>query len=380
MATTAKPNPSINIYTDVGHVRPMPPGMDHTRLAPLTKEAQEYIHHRQHIPNCSKIQLMVSHGYDSGFGSEIHVIGAMLAFALEHNHTLVLGPSACNTFTDGAGCARLFQPISNCDYHTIIEHHPIPTTLSLNTLRIGSTTAPDGIASFVHYPRDLTTVIKDIVPVVLKKALRTRHPSMHDDEIKYWWRAQSTAYIMRLNADTLQAVAKLRTDQSLHYTTNSTNTPLPLPANTIAMHIRGGDKWQEMTLVPPLRYTQAAIGIIRNAPLSLAIRRIFVSADDEAAITETRRAAEEAQLSVIYSHIPRQVGGHSLQVWKQQGNTLAKTHTHLLQLLMSLEADSWIGTRASNWNRLIDELRCVWVEKCQGLYTEVGDSYEGFSW
>lgn len=46
---------------------------------------------------------------------------------------------------------------------------------------------------------------------------------------------------------------------------------------------------------------------------------------------------------------------------------------HLLQLLMALEADAWVGTRGSNWNRLIDELRCVWVNKCAHVYVEVGD-------
>ncbi len=44
---------------------------------------------------------------------------------------------------------------------------------------------------------------------------------------------------------------------------------------------------------------------------------------------------------------------------------------HLLQLLMSLEADAWAGTRGSNWNRLIDERRCVWVDKCPNAYVEV---------
>jgi hypothetical protein len=39
---------------------------------------------------------------------------------------------------------------------------------------------------------------------------------------------------------------------------------------------------------------------------------------------------------------------------------------------MSLEADAWIGTRCSNWNRLIDELRCVWVDKCPNSCVEVG--------
>jgi hypothetical protein len=54
---------------------------------------------------------------------------------------------------------------------------------------------------------------------------------------------------------------------------------------------------------------------------------------------------------------------------------------HLLQLLMSLEADAWVGTRGSNWNRLIDELRCVWVDKCPHAYLEVGGPVPGvYDW
>ena len=40
---------------------------------------------------------------------------------------------------------------------------------------------------------------------------------------------------------------------------------------------------------------------------------------------------------------------------------------------MALECDAWVGTRGSNWNRLIDELRCVWVPKCAQPYVEVGE-------
>ena len=36
----------------------------------------------------------------------------------------------------------------------------------------------------------------------------------------------------------------------------------------------------------------------------------------------------------------------------------AVTVEWLYQLYMALEADVWIGTRNSNWNRLIDEMRC----------------------
>ena len=69
---------------------------------------------------------------------------------------------------------------------------------------------------------------------------------------------------------------------------------------------------------------------------------------------------------------------HEWGTLESRGQTI---HTHLIQLLMSLECDVWIGTRASNWNRLIDELRCTWIDKCNGLYIEVGDISEGdFEW
>ena len=51
-------------------------------------------------------------------------------------------------------------------------------------------------------------------------------------------------------------------------------------------------------------------------------------------------------------------------------------------MVMSMEADAWVGTRGSNWNRLLDELRCIWVDKCGLSYTEVGtpESWAGYNW
>lgn len=47
---------------------------------------------------------------------------------------------------------------------------------------------------------------------------------------------------------------------------------------------------------------------------------------------------------------------------------------------MALEADAWVGTRISNWSRLIDELRCVWVSKCALPFIEAGENPEGYRW
>lgn len=374
-------HPTPRLYTEAGHIRPMPDGMDDDKLAPLTREAQAYIHERQSVPSCSNVQIMVSHGAVSGFGSEMHVMGGMLAFALENNHTLVLSPQACNTFTDSAGCELLFQPISSCNYHTVIKDHPRPTILDPSHLVIGSTTKlKNALILAQQYPGGLGDAITTAVPSRLKEKLQSKIPNMSSDQIGFWWRAQSVAYIMRLNADTIRAIVRLRTDPLFHYYTNCNSTPFPLPVNTIAMHIRGGDKWKEMRLVPPHKFIATAAALFENMPLSFSSRNIFVSSDYEAAIQETQHDAEEMGLSVIYSHIYREPRGQEYDVWKKQHNRLKMTHTHILQLLMSLEADSWIGTRGSNWNRLIDQLRCVWVEKCPNQYTEVGNPYAGYDW
>jgi hypothetical protein len=53
-----------------------------------------------------------------------------------------------------------------------------------------------------------------------------------------------------------------------------------------------------------------------------------------------------------------------------------------LQLMMSLECDIFIGTLGSNWNRLIAELRCIWIDSCEAPYMEVGfrDDWVDYSW
>ena len=48
----------------------------------------------------------------------------------------------------------------------------------------------------------------------------------------------------------------------------------------------------------------------------------------------------------------------------------------LLQLWMAVECDAWVGQRNSNWNRLIDEMRCVLVDKCDHVFIEMGEHKE----
>ena len=126
-------------------------------------------------------------------------------------------------------------------------------------------------------------------------------------------------------------------------------------------------------------YFDAADKVVVAAPLT-AVRALFVSTEDPAIITNSRAEAERrTSWTLVYTDTPRGVGGAGAETREASVHLPpssiqrlgVSTQQHLLNLLMALECDHWIGTRASNWNRLIDELRCIWVPKCRGAFIEV---------
>jgi hypothetical protein len=287
----------------------------------------------------------------------MHVIGAHLAYAIQNDYVLLLSPSTCSHFrvphACADGCACMLRPISNC-----------------------SNATDDPTLPRIQGEQNMEEQLAD----VFVNALQTQFPSMTLPQIKYWWRGQSVAYLMRFNEETVRTIRALRHNQAVHYTTDGGPMPFPLPPNTISAHIRGGDKRAEMPLVPAQTFVAAVFQLIDLMPHAFS-RAVFVSGDDQQSIDEARRLIEERRMTVIYTRMPRLVGGHTLREWRSAPDeSEGSFYAHLLQLLMALEADAWVGTRGSNWNRLIDELRCVWVDKCQGVYVEVGLTPVEYSW
>ncbi len=358
-------NSASLLYSSKGHNHLPSEFLIEERLAPLTRWTQSYIFKHQFVADCSKARILICDGWPQGIGSEMHVMGTVLAYAIENNFTMVLSPQTCKFFTNAAicdkGCGCVFQPISNCEYNDAIMRDP-------NLPRVKG-----------HKVN--SSYLANLIPTVFRSALLSKIPSMTAQQIKYWWRAQSAAFLMRFNNETVRAVSNLRHNQSLHYFTGGSTLPFPLPSGTISAHIRGGDKKKEMKLVAPARYVEAATELIQRMPNSFSSRTLFVSGDEERAIQESRVLAEKERLPFVYTHIHRQIGGYHLRNWTSKDDVTANFYGHLLQLLMCLEADAWIGTRGSNWNRLIDELRCVWVDKCPNIYIEVGNLTIGtYSW
>lgn len=113
--------------------------------------------------------------------------------------------------------------------------------------------------------------------------------------IKYWWRAQVAAYLVRPNAATLAALQQMRLNASMHVAVHrpskpsqSIPMPFPLPRGTISAHVRHGDKAIEMPLVPFTKYVQAAEHLVATNPLTY-YRGLFVSSEDPSVINDTAR-------------------------------------------------------------------------------------------
>ena len=212
--------------------------------------------------------------------------------------------------------------------------------------------------------------------------------------MKYWWRGQVAAFITRFHPRALAKLREMRTNTAL-YMRNFTAAvggqnaswlandaaSVPLPRGTVSIHIRHGDKSKEMNLVPTAKYLKAADELVLHNPFGY--RKVgFMSTEDPGAIEEMVGSNLSATWRWLWWDVPRlnSNGPEQLGLFDMRRGEL--TFIWWLQLFIALEADAWVGTRGSNWNRLIDELRCVWVPKCQNVYVEVGDeaSWTGYSW
>eukprot|EP00744_Colponema_vietnamica_P005428 GILI01007954.1.p1 GENE.GILI01007954.1~~GILI01007954.1.p1 ORF type:complete len:423 (-),score=12.16 GILI01007954.1:116-1330(-) len=344
------------LYDDFGHSHLAASSLPATDVAFLTQEVQAAIYRHQHPVNCKSAKFYVMNDFRSGFGSIIHVSGAALALALNQGRIFLFGAKTGTVYTDPKVCKKdniecHVRPPSSCTLADLTSDNHIEHSGLDDTLRLA-------------------------FPDMFKDALLAANPSMTSMEMLYWWRAQSAAYLLRLNSEAISHIRQLRLDPSLHSFAGPFQ--FPLQPGTTSAHVRHGDKYLEMKLVPFQEYMVAADYLQHNFPMSLK-RSMFLSTEDEGVLTEGR--SNTFSWAVHYSTIPRKNVGPQEQMQSMSTGAGLLTRYHILQLLMALECDAFIGTRESNWNRLIDELRCVWVPKCRMPFVEVGDkSVDSYSW
>jgi hypothetical protein len=373
------------LYESIGHDRFAGyDGMPDDDLAPLTRWAQQLLtKHQFPAGGCKGVPMLISRAHcDNGIGALTHFVGDHLAIAFGAGRVLVMAPDTCGAWTDPVTCPGknsfftcFTRPLSSCSYEEaiaagspVIEGYKDHENLTAAIVPPGALwTKPTWWKSVAH------------VPAIMRDALLEQRPGMKDMEVKYWWRAQASGFILRLNDATIAALRAMRLSKqgrgSLVVTPTSRIASLglfPFPAGTISSHMRmGWDKKDEMRIVALKEYMDAAEALVQMSPNAVR-RSIFLSSETQSAIDQAHAQTNfsGSPWTVMSSNILRVVngpGGAKLNMSgemikhlpppsiQSQGET---TQSHLLNLLMALEADHFIGTRGSNWCRLIDELRC----------------------
>ena len=349
------------LYTASAHAHGSASRLDPGSLAPLTASVQQAIFAHQHrlAAACASASF-VSGYFFSGLGSVLHVSGSLLAYGLESGKIFLWHPRSGGEHTTPAMCGS----------STSLECYFVAPS---NCTRWASAANTEVMVGGIE-PAWNTA----LVPSVFDRQLQRLERGLSSTQRKSWWRAQAAAYLVRLNAPTLAAIFELRRKTSAtlpaflagieKFELNQSRAIFPLPAGTISAHVRHGDKFKEMALVPWSSYAKAAVLLQDTNPLRFA-KAVFVSTEDPSVLMESA-TLPSPPWTTFATAMPRENSNGRAQM--RLANNLV--HFHLLQLYMALECDAWVGTRKSNWNRLIDELRCTFVPKCDLPYVEVGEA------
>ena len=315
------------------HIAPIGDYSAEMGLALYTHFARRVIEQSQN--HCTEGSFIFQVGaYSHGLGSELHFHATILAHAIEKKAVFAWGNAACTLY--GARCRDLYQN----------EHGCSPDQMrSMSVVLFSSDDWPEA-----KVPRELLDVLPDTFTV--QQAL-------------YWWRAQAIGYLMRFNSKTQKQIDVLR----------STKFNMPL-GGAININIRGGDKLAESRLIAPELYVDSALELIDQSPLSYS-RVLFITSDDPRAIVRARSHAVTKHLTVVSLDIPRMRygndAGQTASFW-----TYNLTISMLLQLSMTAECAAWVGSRTSNWNRLIDMFRCTATSNCRGAFVEMEETIKGY--
>ncbi|KAK6347270.1 hypothetical protein TWF696_007342 [Orbilia brochopaga] len=354
---------------------------DDSAMPPFTKFAQDFIYRWQHPdPATCKDRkfLVLHHNWDgNGLGTVVHGTGWVLGLAIRLNRILIYDDSASpgknfleeNCMPDGRRSLDcIFQPFSSCSSkRDVHDGNGIP------------------LRSYWKVPENIN-MSTSAVPPLFGQLLKNHFPEMHYDAIKYWWRTQAAAFMMRMNGPALRRLKEFRLDSSLNkaYKMNeqgvsvSVPVPFPMPDGTFSMHVRHGDKGIEMELIPFRKYVDRAEEFAAMNMI-MANKMCFISTEDQGVLDEAKtignawispNTTSNQNWTWMWSEIPR-INGGPVEQLNKFGNRTDMTIKWMQQLFFAIEAPYILGTRGSGWNRMIDELRCVWVD-CRTPYMEVG--------
>jgi hypothetical protein len=135
-----------------------------------------------------------------------------------------------------------------------------------------------------------------------------------------------------------------------------------VPADLICVHVRYGDKFWEMDLAAAAEYTAAVSQILlQRGQGHNRTANIYLATEDPRAVDAFMRAAEPGWKVFVDRTVPelndyRPARGNRAS-WTTKNTKGRAGLVALGSLLVALEANDFVLTTASNWSRLMNELR-----------------------
>ncbi|XP_058183275.1 uncharacterized protein LOC131301127 isoform X1 [Rhododendron vialii] len=352
---------------------------------PLTRKVQRDIWIHQHPPNCNdpRVKFLVADSATTdrlGMGAQFNKMCGFLAMAIKQRRVLVMkyynradhdgcrGPLrsswSCYFFPETSQECRerawqLMKKKKAWEKGIITGRHNYSNT----EIWLGQ--APRAWGEPWIYLQPTTDV---------NGMLIASHRRMNPR----WWRAQALRYLMRfqteytcnlLNAERHSAfgreAAKLvlatPSKEWLEEVTEEPQSDIErfvwsnhkpwMPRPYISMHVRMGDKAREMKIVGFEEYMNLAERTRKRFP---HVHNILVSTEMQEVIDKLR---SYPHWNFYYTNVTRQVGNMSMAAYTASLGRKTSTNYPLVNFLMAVESDFFIGALGSSWSYLIDGMR-----------------------
>ncbi|XVF42310.1 hypothetical protein PTKIN_Ptkin01aG0350700 [Pterospermum kingtungense] len=351
---------------------------------PLTRKVQRDIWIHQHPMNCSdpNIKFLVTDweklpGF--GIGAQIAGMAGLLAIAINEKRVLVTryynraDHDGCKASRGSWSCYFLLETSQEC------RDHASELMRSKKAWEKGIIKGKDDYSSKEIWTGKTPRVWGDpwsyMQPTTeINGSLLAFHHKMD----RRWWRAQAVRYLMRfqteytcglLNIDRHAAFGK----EAAKMVLASIETEWPkvimnkpksdieefvwsnhkpwVPRPLLSMHVRMGDKAREMKVVEFEQYMELADRIRNRFP---HLNNIWLSTEMQEVIDKTNLYPN---WNFHYTNVKRQVGNTSMAAYEASLGRKASTNYPLVNFLMAVESDFFIGALGSTWCFLIDGMR-----------------------
>lgn len=376
------------------------------------REALDIIWRHQHPVDCKTAKFLVADGWDSGFGSEIHVLGQIMALAFRMNRVFTLSPDRAlykrfkwwtnNTFCKSRGEDSIlcyYEPLTSCTAEDIYG----PDGFNRQKFMEESKGKPNEEKSYVFIP-DIGRAHKTwnlpqkflVMDCWMGNADQTQKyiPDVFMPLLKcspipdkwhfYWWRALTASYIMRPNKHVRELMLRHR-EHIRHDHHKDT---------CVSIYVRRGDKHVEMEMVPISEYVASARNL-ENQNMLVQLNRgdvsshrhIYFGSEDFDALQEIKEWSRKNGWKLHHSEFfDRRHVTTGLRDYDKQNLLVAQgadVHDELEYFAMiydldrHLKCEAFVCTMASNFCRLIDEMRATIAGKANRHYVDIQCGVKG---